>query len=551
MKNKKAKTFLGIFMVILVCFGCSNQRLVDGGGTEGGNVEKVAGVLMASDGGFAANTQVALIPKQFNPIAGLSEGIVLDTTRDQGVYGFSHIDTGVYNIQAVDLNNKTRVFIREIHIAGHSVQIPLDTLKKTGTIRVQLGSEAVSTGGYIYIPGSTVVTSFMKNTGSVMLDSVPCGIFPSINYESGQGLDTPAVLAENIAVVSDSTTIIIPYEAWLYSKKLYLNTTASGAGVAQSVTGFPVLVRLSGTNFTFTEAKAGGEDIRFTNSDGTSLSYEIEQWDASGQQAAIWVNVDTVFGNDNSHFINMYWGNVSANQASNSAAVFDTANGFQGVWHMGQTGNSTAFDATANLYNGTPHNMNASSGVAGEIGGAQKFDGISSYFEMIGTSAGKLDFPQNGTYAISAWVLTDTFDLNYHTVAAKGDNQYDLEIIPSDEWEFAECNNGLGWDMVTTRSPQKTWTYLTGIRNGTKEYLYLNGVLADSTISLSAITALRNTDADIMIGRTKKPSDDTTGYYFKGMIDEVRITSVAPNPDWIKLCYMNQKANDALVVFKP
>ena len=37
---------------------------------------------------------------------------------------------------------------------------------------------------------------------------------------------------------------------------------------------------------------------------------------------------------------------------------------------------------------------------------------------------------------------------------------------------------------------------------------------------------------------------------FYGGIDEVRIESVARSTDWIKLCYMNQKALDAVVEFR-
>jgi hypothetical protein len=38
--------------------------------------------------------------------------------------------------------------------------------------------------------------------------------------------------------------------------------------------------------------------------------------------------------------------------------------------------------------------------------------------------------------------------------------------------------------------------------------------------------------------------------YFNGRIDEVRVSSLALTADWIKLCYMNQKENDFLVVFE-
>jgi hypothetical protein len=179
------------------------------------------------------------------------------------------------------------------------------------------------------------------------------------------------------------------------------------------------------------------------------------------------------------------------------------------------------------------------------------FDGQSSYIQMNGTASGKLDFPRNGTYSISAWVYADAYDQHFRTVASKGDFQYNLEILPTDEWQFAEYSDGAGWDMTSAPSPQMTWTYLTGMRSGDKQYLYINGNLADSTIFFNALTERRYTGFDFMIGRNRRPLNDSTESFFKGMIDEVRITSVAPGGDWIKLCYMNQKAGDALVVYKP
>jgi hypothetical protein len=74
--------------------------------------------------------------------------------------------------------------------------------------------------------------------------------------------------------------------------------------------------------------------------------------------------------------------------------------------------------------------------------------------------------------------------------------------------------------------------------------------LADSIISLGTAPVPRNSGFDFMIGRTIKSSGDTTAYFFKGIIDEVRITSVAPGAAWIKLCYTNQNSGDRLVIFK-
>jgi Concanavalin A-like lectin/glucanases superfamily/Domain of unknown function (DUF2341) len=551
MNNEMTKPLL-LFCAasLLACLGCSNMALT-GGGTEGGNVEQVAGTLMTPGGGVASNAQVALVSGSYNPASAVGPGgIALDTTSEGGVYIFSHIDTGVYNIQAVDLNKRTRVFISDIHLTGRSVRIQADTLEKPGRIRVQLITAADSTGGFVYLPGSTVIDTFSSNSGYVMMDSVPRGMFHSLCYGPRQNPGASTVLAENVQVVPESTTIVSPYEAWSFSKRLYLNTASTGAGVQGNVVHFPVLVRLSGINFNFTQAKSSGEDCRFTKSNGVPLAYEIERWNASQSSAEIWVKVDTVFGNDNSHFIIMYWGNPTATSASSGTAVFDTAQGFQGVWHMGQAGNTTAFDATFNHFDQTPFGMTAASSVSGAVGGAQEFDGKASFFQSIGTASGKLNFPQGGTYAISAWAYADTLDQYYHTIACKGDNQYNLEIIPSDEWEFAEYADGAGWNMTTSHATEKVWTYVTGIRDGSKEYLYVNGAVADSIVLLGTAAFPRNSGFDFMIGRTIKSSSDTTAYFFKGVIDEVRITSVAPSADWIRLCYMNQNAEDKLVIFK-
>ncbi|MBF0432116.1 MAG: DUF2341 domain-containing protein, partial [Fibrobacteria bacterium] len=87
---------------------------------------------------------------------------------------------------------------------------------------------------------------------------------------------------------------------WQYNRDMTLNTTSSGADITSDLYSFPVLVRLTSENFSFSEAKTNGEDIRFTKSDGTFLFHEIERWDNSVSRAEIWVKVDTVFGDNNS-----------------------------------------------------------------------------------------------------------------------------------------------------------------------------------------------------------------------------------------------------------
>ena len=63
----------------------------------------------------------------------------------------------------------------------------------------------------------------------------------------------------------------------------------------------------------------------------------------------------------------------------------------------------------------------------------------------------------------------------------------------------------------------------------------------------------RNSGDNFTIGRHAREVTIPYGEgwcYFRGKIDEVRVMNAAVNADWIKLCYMNQKAEDALVEFR-
>ena len=105
--------------------------------------------------------------------------------------------------------------------------------------------------------------------------------------------------------------------------------------------------------------------------------------------------------------------------------------------------------------------------------------------------------------------------------------------------------NPAAWGGVVSRRGQV----------GRKQSLFVNGVYADSTIDnlpfvASAMTyaerhGYRNTRCNFMIGKKV----DYNTWFFRGSIDEVRVSSKALSADWIKLCYMNQKSDDRLVVF--
>jgi biopolymer transport protein ExbB len=394
----------------------------------------------------------------------------------------------------------------------------------------------------------------VDSAGTFGIKDLPAGLF-TLRIIAVKGTQTTEIATDQVSVVSGDT-VPITMPGWKFSKRLWLNTTASGANVAGTVMNFPVLVRLSSGNLNFSDVKSGGEDLRFTKSDGTPLSYEIEHWDASQSSAAIWVKVDTIFGNDSTHFITMYWGLRSTGSAtaslSNGAAVFDTAKGFQGVWHLNEASGQAAKDATANRFDGTPSDT-APTAVSGTIGLAQEFDGKSNYLQMPGTAGSKLNFPENGYYSLSAWVFVDTLvDSTTHVIAGKGHQQYFLKLYWGDgqHWEFTEYHDRVGW-QVSFYSPAQTraWKFLVGVRDGNNQYLYLDGELVNSSYGIAVDSAARNTTDDFSIGKyLRYAAYAGQGFcWFDGKIDEVRVSNRSLTADWNKLCYMNQKEPDALI----
>jgi hypothetical protein len=117
---------------------------------------------------------------------------------------------------------------------------------------------------------------------------------------------------------------------------------------------------------------------------------------------------------------------------------------------------------------------------------------------------------------------------------------------PKNQWEFVTFIDKSRWEMSRCPATDNAWHALTGVRNGSKQYLYVDGVCADSSMVNLGMNFARAYDQPMEIGHCPDGGDDPDRY-FNGLIDEVRISGRAHDANWIKLCYMNQKEQDALV----
>jgi biopolymer transport protein ExbB len=379
-----------------------------------------------------------------------------------------------------------------------------------------------------------------RATGRYDFAEVPAGQYSLRLTATGEG--TAPVTVEGVVAPPGDTVRLAPFSAWKFSRTLLLNTTSTGAGVTEDVLGFPVLIRLKPDNFDFSRAKSGGADLRFMKPDNTPLPYEIEQWDSSAGRAALWVRVDTVRGGTPSNIILMFWGNPNAAAAGKGCAVFDTANGYCGVWHL-----ANCDDATSHARNGTGSGL---SDTAGIIGRCQYFSG-GGYAKIPGLAG------TPAAMTLSAWANLDTVQGVGSEVVSVGDAAL---IRMDDSWHGKGTQGAYFVDTVTDADSthcvaksglffKKTgWHFLTYTidpRAGI-ERLFIDSLPAAVTASPVPIV-YGGVGSDVYFG---KHGNDKPGFNFTGAIDEVRIASVVRSQGWIRLSYMNQRPDDRLVVWK-
>lgn len=540
----------GIFFLLK----CSSPG-ISAGGSEAGNA-KIAGMIIDKEGLPAANTIVTILPSDYNPVT--DEPIAdscIDTTDTNGIYYFTVPENHIYSIEAVQQQSLLRALITGISVGAEDSSIEAFMLSLPGSVRILVSNEGHN--GYIYIPGTTFFVREEEENGYTLLDSIPSGVLPSISYASTDS-SPPVIMSNNVIVTSGDTTTVL-WPNWKYSHDLILNTSSSGAGITEDLNNFPVLVRLSAATFDFNQCMPDGEDLRFLSSNGKLLYHQIELWDRENNHAAIWVRVDNILGNNAKQSITMIWGNPSAAAPGNERSVFDTTDGFKGVWHLGEAAAKPFLDATGNHYDGISPDTSRPQQQKGIIGNCQKFDGNTDYITMPNTASSKLNFPSDGYFTVSAWVSLDTLDYSSQVIVAKGYSQYFLRCtyFPSDSplWEFSEFTSPEIWQACVSTAYARQWSLITGVRAGDRHFLYINGVLVDSTPnSYNSATWSRDTSQDITIGRFMELitlSNNTSEYCFlRGAIDEVRIESEARSSAWVKLCHMNQRSDDRLVEFK-
>jgi len=316
-----------------------------------------------------------------------------------------------------------------------------------------------------------------------------------------------------------SRTTIQSILEYTYKKDITFNTTSTGAAITTSQQNFPIAVHIASTSWPTAGDRShffndtynpGGKRVKFYDSDqSTALSYEVEYYDTSTQEALYWVRVPQVDGNSSTDKIVVAYGNdPNGSDQDNPTAVWDS--NFKGVWHLGESAN----DSTSNGNNGSGGTF-----VSGQVDG-----GNSSVVEVSDSSS--LNFG-TGSFTISTIVnLNDTSNIkpiNKGALAnAKG---YSIQTYSAKfRLKIGDGTSAINLDATGTFSAGTTY-FLSGVND------------EDSSLARLYINGSQNNSVGSSIGDTTCTDVLNFGVSLNGMDDEIRISSTNRSADWLKLEY--------------
>ena len=349
----------------------------------------------------------------------------------------------------------------------------------------------------------------------------------------------------NIATVSNQFYSVSTEIINEFSREITIDYTQTGLS---TLSDFPVLVSieditLSNVSFGGNVYRMDGNDIRFYNSDSTTLlNWEIELYNPSIGKLVAWVLIPSIVYSIPSPTITTFYvkygrPDITSFNGGPTGSVW--SGNYQGVWHFGDGTSFNGLDSTT--WSNTFINYNAEY-VTGKIGGSVLTAGDSSSYVAINPAPS--NFPVGSSVrTLSFWFkmnadmmgqivsyggvhseLGDRFGFFYNQ-GLYGGNTIGFE---SDEAAYIDWVYDTNWHHVSI-------TYAGGTINPDIDF-YFDGVLQTVTYFAGDGIILSYLD-EFSIGRipTYTASDFTSVY-----LDELRVSNIIDTSDWITTEYNNQ-----------
>ena len=320
---------------------------------------------------------------------------------------------------------------------------------------------------------------------------------------------------------------------WLYRKQFTINSSQ----VSADLTNFPMLVSITDGDLS-SKAQTDGDDIVFTQFQGSKLDHEIESYDSSTGELLAWVKVPQLDG-DLDSYLYMYYGNPTTDNQQRVDKVWDQD--YEAVWHLSES-SGTVYDSTGNNHHGTVSGTPTYSS-AGKVG-----DGVNTtngYFSVPNDSEGL-----NGRYEglfVEAWVYYDSFGPGSDGNDDPGIftwNDGDREMFGLSGACDCTPRFRLNGNAIEAGTPSTdTWYYTVGRWTGDSMYMYYN---LSELGTMGRSGPLGFDDGTNTIGYRSAYSSSILG-----TIDELRISKVDRGTDYMNTTYANQNSPSTFITFSP
>jgi len=315
-----------------------------------------------------------------------------------------------------------------------------------------------------------------------------------------------------------------------YDQRIKLTVDKDDIDTAD-LTWFPVTVFFTSTQGEeiFSEFDADSDYMKcaFTKADGTTQLYaEMELFDVSESKAIYHVSLDGwVIDYDADTDFYYYYDNDASDNTTYIGAINTTAGGnvwdgnYEAVYHMVDATTSTVLDSTSNNNDGTKKGAGEPASATGKIGLAQDFDGSNDHIGLGNVS-------NSASWTIEGIVNLDVADGNYAWLNRRVDYRAYINTIPTPKLRVRHDN-----DVYETYSMNNAITvendyHLAWAFDDTNCYAYINGV-ANGTF----LGSIKTIYSDMGIGTANNYAS------FNGILDEIRISSIARTAGWIKATY--------------
>jgi len=303
---------------------------------------------------------------------------------------------------------------------------------------------------------------------------------------------------------------------WKQRTAITLNTSQAGVQTQAMVSGMAVPVRLHSGNFDFLSAKPDGSDLRVVAADDkTPLKFWVERFDSLNELGVLWVQVPSVAPGTDKNVFYVYGGNEQAPAQAAEPGVFDPAT--LAAFHFAEK------DGVFADPSGT---VKATAAVPVEVNGLIGPSAHPADAAIVWPANDKLKLAANSPVTLTVWIKPEAVA---GTLVAFGPVRLALQ------------NGALAAQVGNTNIPggtitPATWSQVVLSVGSGKATVFVNGAQTGEA-SLPAPTPALEGELRAAEG-------------YKGLLDELEISSTTRSTEWVRLAYAAQSADAKLMASK-